>query len=321
MSLRPRDAATTLSETRALRLRAAWLYHNQGLTQQQVAERLGIARTTVIRLLDEALKRNEVRIWIADDGIDELVALATGLEARYGLAHAVVVPSGEGAEGTARAVGLALGRYLSGAIADNQTIGVGWGRTLSASLSGIEPRRRESTRVVSLLGGLMHAGATNPPDYAWQLASQIGAECHLYTAPLIVDSPVTRDALISRCGLHVLHEMAGDLDLAVVSCGEVAPGSTSLSATLFGPDVLADLIARGGVADVMGQVIDTDGNSIAHPISGRVMSVELDTIATARQRVLASGGGQRVAAIRAALARLKAQVLITDEAAARGLLI
>ncbi len=61
-----RGTHTAYSEASSLRLRAAWLYYNQGLTQKDVAEQLGISRTTVIRLLDEAMKRSEVQIWIND---------------------------------------------------------------------------------------------------------------------------------------------------------------------------------------------------------------------------------------------------------------
>jgi DNA-binding transcriptional regulator LsrR (DeoR family) len=61
-----RGARVSLSEAASLRLRAAWLYYNHGLTQKDVAEQLGIGRTTVISLLDEALKRGEVRIWIEE---------------------------------------------------------------------------------------------------------------------------------------------------------------------------------------------------------------------------------------------------------------
>ena len=61
-----RETHTTLSDAAALRIRAAWLYYNEGLTQKDVADRLGISRSTVIRMLEEARKRAEVQIWISD---------------------------------------------------------------------------------------------------------------------------------------------------------------------------------------------------------------------------------------------------------------
>ena len=100
MARLPRSAPGTMPDAGSLRLRAAWLYHAHGLTQKDIADRLGIARTTVIRLLDEARKRGEVRIWI-DEGDGECVALALALEERLGLSEAIVVPGVEGVEETA----------------------------------------------------------------------------------------------------------------------------------------------------------------------------------------------------------------------------
>jgi DNA-binding transcriptional regulator LsrR (DeoR family) len=56
-----RGTQTALSDGSSLRLRAAWMYYSYGLTQKDVAEQLDLSRTTVIRLLDEAVKRGEVR--------------------------------------------------------------------------------------------------------------------------------------------------------------------------------------------------------------------------------------------------------------------
>ena len=102
----------------SLRLRAAWLYHAHGLTQKDVAEQLGLGRSTVVRLLDEAVRRGEVRIWI-EEGEAELAGLAVALERRLGLDEAIVVPArGGGTEQVIRSVGLALGKFLSESVRD-----------------------------------------------------------------------------------------------------------------------------------------------------------------------------------------------------------
>ena len=53
------------SEADRLRARAIWLYHVEGLTQNDIATQLGISRVMVVRLLADARRRNEVRITIA----------------------------------------------------------------------------------------------------------------------------------------------------------------------------------------------------------------------------------------------------------------
>ena len=316
-----RGTYTAYSEAASLRLRAAWLYYDQGLTQKDVAAQLGISRTTVIRLLDEAKKRSEVQIWI-NEGIGDCVELAVRLERAYGLDEAVVVPSPvtPDAETLAKSVGMALGQFLSEVITDGMTIGVGWGRTMTASLASFRPPRRENCKVVSLLGGIVAVHITNPIDYSWRLASQLGAECYMFLAPLLVDSVETKRNLIEKCGLDRIYGLAEDLDLAIVSCGDIGPHSTSLSEGWISKAELNEMIAAGCVCDTMFNFLDENGNSVRHSINERVMSIDLDTLKKAKHIVLSSGGAHRAMAIRATIRRIGCNTLITDEAAARALL-
>ncbi|WP_313058109.1 sugar-binding transcriptional regulator [Agrobacterium cavarae] len=315
-----RETHTAFSEAPSLRLRAAWLYYNQGMTQKDVAEKLGISRSTVIRLLDEAMKRSDVQIWI-NEGIEDFVALSIDLEKAYGLDEAVIIPTGSDKVGDiAKGVGLALGQFLSEVVPDNATIGVGWGRTMTASLSSFRPPRRENCKVVSLLGGIVAVHQTNPLDYTWRLASALGAECYMFLAPLLVDSIETKRALIEKCGLSTLYALAENLDLAIVSCGDIGPHSTSLSEGFISKQTLDELIAAGCVCDTMFNFIDAEGRSVDHPINNHAMSIDLDTLKKAKHIVLASGGAHRATAIRATIKRIGCNTLITDEAAARALM-
>ncbi len=316
-----RGTHTAYSETSSLRLRAAWLYYNQGLTQKDVAEQLGISRTTVIRLLDEAMRRSEVQIWITE-GIDDCVELAIKLERTFGLDEAIVVPEPAGSDVNAQAksVGLALGQFLTEAIPDNYTIGVGWGRTMTASLASFRPTRRDNCKVVSLLGGIVAVQQTNPIDYTWRLASQLGAECYMFLAPLLVDSIETKRNLIEKCGLEAIYRLAENLDLAIVSCGDIGPQSTSLSEGFISKRELQELIEMGCVCDTMFNFLDAEGNSVDHPINKRVMSVDLDTLKKAKHIVISSGGAHRAQAISATIKRIGCNTLITDESAAKALL-
>ncbi len=311
--------APVLVDTKSLRIRAAWLYYNRGLTQKDIADKLGVSRSTVIRALEEAQKRAEVQVWITQ-GPGECTDLEMKLEERYGLDEAIVVPGEGNAEQTAKDVGAALGTFLSDVIGDNMVVGVGWGRTLNASLQTFRPSVRQGVRVVSLLGGMLDANSVNPIEYSWRIASCVNGDCLLFLAPLVVDSADTRMRLIERCGLDRLFETANDLDIAIVSCGDIGPKSSSLSTHFLSSEDHASLIAAGAVCDTLCQFLNVDGETVDHPIHDRVMSVSLDTVSKAKHVILASGGKNRVKAIRAAMRRMTCNTLVTDEAAARGLL-
>jgi DNA-binding transcriptional regulator LsrR (DeoR family) len=313
-----RSSQIGLSDTSSLRLRAIWLYFQRGMTQKDISAALGVSRSTVIRLLDEARKRGEVQIWIQARS-EDLSLLAIALEEKFGLDEAIVVPGQGNPEETARDVGAALGQFLSEVISDGMSIGVGWGRTLNASLGTFRAQRRNGVHVVSLQGGLLEPRSINPIDFSWRIAAQLGADCLLYLAPLVVDSADTKARLLAG-GLQKLVDAASNLDLAVVSCGDIGQEGSSLSRDFLSQEEYRELVDAGAICDAMCQFLDSEGQSVAHRVHERVMAVDLDTVASARHVVLASGGARRALAIRATMRRTRCATLITDEAAARALL-
>ena len=285
-----------------------------------MAEQLGLGRSTVVRLLDEAVRRGEVRIWI-EEGEAELAGLAVALERRLGLDEAIVVPArGGGTEQVIRSVGLALGKFLSESVRDGMAIGVGWGRTLTASLAAFHPPKVMGARVMSLLGGSIDTHAANPVEYSWRLASLLDAQCFLFPAPLIVDSAETRRRLIEACGLDRLYRMAESLDVAVISAGDIGARSGSLVRSFLSDAENEDLVAQGCVGDVLCSFLDAEGRVVDHPIRERIMSVGVEGLSRAGHVVLATGGAVRAPIIRAALRATRIHTLVTDESAARALL-
>ena len=314
-----RSAPPGFAGDSSLRLRAAWLYHAFGLTQSELAEQLGIGRSSVIRLLEEARQRGEVKVQIGEAS-GELIELSLTLERALGLAEAIVVPAPPGSGGTSAAIGLALGKFLSETIADDMTIGVGWGRTLSAALTSFNPPKRSGVRVMSLMGGAVEAQLASPFEFSWRLATALQAECFLFPAPLVVDSAETKRRLMEDCGLNRLTTLASALDLAVVSAGDISEQSGSLVRNLIGAEDAEDLLKRGCVADIMCNFIDSGGRLVDHPLNGRTMSVGTGPLKSARHIVLASGGRQRATAMLAVIRAIGCHTLVTDEHAARAIL-
>ena len=199
-------------------MRIAWMYYVEGLTQNEIAERLGIGRVTVVRNINEALKQREVKIWITGD-ISDCLDLEAQLKLKYGLVDAVVVPEPAERAYTGKAIGFAAGMYVSDQLTDNICLGVGWGATLYESLQTLTASELKGAEVVSLLGGIVEARRFNPAEFAWQFANTVGADCFLLAAPAVVDSAETKKALIERCGLHQVLDRVDKMDIALLSVG------------------------------------------------------------------------------------------------------
>ena len=74
---------------RRILVKVANMYYVENLKQSEIAQRMGIDRTTVSKYLKKALKDKIVKITVESDSFDELEA---ALEHRFGLKEACVVP-------------------------------------------------------------------------------------------------------------------------------------------------------------------------------------------------------------------------------------
>ncbi|HSZ78775.1 MAG TPA: MarR family transcriptional regulator, partial [Chthoniobacterales bacterium] len=64
--------------------KTTWLYHHQNLTQQQIADELGLSRPTVVRLLRQALEEGLVTVSLRLDVLRQM-ELSAQLAKRFEL--------------------------------------------------------------------------------------------------------------------------------------------------------------------------------------------------------------------------------------------
>lgn len=312
------QASPPQSETDRLRARAIWLYHVEGCTQNDIAVQLGISRVMVVRLLADARRRNEVRVTVSAP-LAELVELERAVENRYGIPRVILAPFADPEGDPVKVIAAAAGNFISGLMKPGMTIGVGWGRTLYNTLPFIAGETLEDFRVVSLLGGIAAARRFNPAEFAWQFAELFQAEGFLIPAPAVVDSPDTKYALLERCGLSAIFEMADKLDVALLSVGGISTLTTSYRTGYISEADRRSLIEAGAVGDILYNFIDQNGELVDHGVNNRVISVNLNVLRRATERVLISGGKEKRIALQAALTTLAPTTLITDEQTAQHL--
>lgn len=301
-----------------LKTKVAWLYYMEGLTQDEISRLLDLSRSRVLRILAGARQSGLVQIRVAGK-LSYCVTLERALETKFGLERAIVIPRPQDVAATQSIIGAAVGAYISENLPESGTIGLGWGKTLTASLPGIANRDKDGLSVISLLGGLTRVSGANPSEFAWRLADRLNAECYLMAAPVFAPDARTREALVNHPGIQEIFRRAARLDLAIISVGDLSPISTVSEYFLLERDELATLKAAGAVGDVLCRFIDVDGNLLDHPINQRVVAVDPRVLTGARKLVLASGGWQKYEVIRGAMRLVKPHVLVTDELVAERL--
>ncbi|MBX3597730.1 MAG: sugar-binding transcriptional regulator [Rhizobiaceae bacterium] len=303
-----------------LKIRAAWLYFVEGLTQEQVAERLGMNRIKAWRLLAAARQDGSVQISINTQA-EPNIRLQRDLEKHCSLEEAIVVPSSSDMdESVATVVGHATGRYISSHIDNGLTIGVGWGSTFQVSMRSLSWREVKDVTVISLLGGLSHTTLLNPSAAAWRLADVYNTELYQIMAPVFTGDEHLAQLLWAQNDLKELHRKAQEIDLALVSVSDISKNASIFHRKLLTWEEGMSLKEAGAVGDVLCHFVDRNGQVIDHPVNKRVMAINPNELRKIPRVVLSSGSVRKVEAIRAGILATNATTLITDEAAAKALL-
>ena len=301
------------------RTRIAWLYYVEGLTQSDIAERVGLSRVRVNRELAVCRERGIVQIRI-NAKLAPCVAVERQLVERFGLKDAVVVPTPEDPAQLPAVIGMAAGEYVSDRLAPHMSIGVAWGRTMLGSLTAVERRALEGLSIVSLIGGLTRASAINTYETASRFADLFGAECYYLAAPTFTSCAESRTIFIEQAAIGDVLEWARRIDMALVSVGGLGPESTIRRLALLGDDEIASLIEAGAVGDCLAHFIDAEGRLVDHAINERVIGLAPHDLANVPTSILASGGPAKARVMKAVVKAGYLNTVITDEASARRLL-
>ena len=304
----------------SLAVRAAWLHYAGGLTQSEVAKRLGVPSVKAHRLIARAVAEGVVKVTI-DGDIVECVELETELSARFGLQYCEVAPD-LGEEGFEfRALGQAGAGFLRREIesGNNKVIGLGHGRTLSSAVHHMARVSAKDLRFVSLLGGLTRNYAANPYDVMHRIAEKTGMQSHVMPVPFFANTREDRDVLLAQRGVKEVFDLANGADLKLVGLGTVDTDAQLVLSGMVEPKEIKEITAAGGVGEILGHFFDADGNILETTLTSRTLSASLPR--TKSERLVAlSGGLPKVEAIRAVLKSRCLYGLITDEKTAQALL-
>ncbi|SEH26074.1 sugar-binding transcriptional regulator [Rhizobium sp. NFR12] len=311
---------TTMEDMDAqqIRARVAWLYFIGGLTQQEIADQLGLTRLRVNKTLGQLRTDGSVVVDIRLP-MANCIELENKVKERYGLDEVCVIPTLPDDQENQRAVGDAAGGLLDKLLEDGMGLGVGWGKTLTAGLKRLTPRPLPDSWVTSVMGGLTRGSGSSTFEVATGYARAISAECWYLTAPLYFPSVESREALLAHHGIRETMRRARSVDVALVSCGDMTTRSILVQTPTVSEN-LDSLLAAGAVGDLLGVFLDADGKPVDHPLHERVLSLTPEQLKSVKHSILASGGWYKVDIIRAILRGGYVKRLVTDENCATGLL-
>jgi DNA-binding transcriptional regulator LsrR (DeoR family) len=296
------------------------LYYRDGLTQNEIAIRVGVSRATVVNYLRQAREQNVVDIRIKGASFSAS-NLSKELRDAFDLDDvfiATMFPDPE-TDPKRRAVEVVRQVARVGAMAvydlvqPGDVLGVAWGQTIQWLAEEMPRGAVRDLTVCQMIGSMKSPMLSASETCAIRIASSLGADCRTLHAPAILSSRRMADALkrepIIRTQLQKLSELTKTL-FSVGNCSQTTRLVRSGIVTLAQMKGYTD---RGAVADICGRFIDGQGRHVEGDVDARVIGVTPSDLKRARAGILVASGAEKVEAIKAALAGRYARYLVTDE--------
>ena len=300
---------------------AARLYYVDGLGQVEVAKFVKVSQTKISRLLALARERGIVRISVAEYEPRDQKLEAT-LQKEFGLKAVAVIKTISGAttEDARLTVAHFGATFVASLVAPDSTVAISGGRTLRELVQLLPENKELRLTVIQAMGSIdSNVGPVDAFEIGRAMARRWGGFFSTLNSPAFVPDKKTRDAFLNLQQIRTVWERLGHADVALVGIGTL-DNSVFVERGVLSAEDLAKLSKSGAVGEICGRFYNEQGRECDSPWRDRVISIDLDQLRKTPQVIGIVAGGDRSAAIKAAIRGGLLKSLVIDDVAARALL-
>ncbi|MEM9633175.1 MAG: sugar-binding domain-containing protein [Pseudomonadota bacterium] len=307
--------------TSYMAIRAAWLSFVGGRTQGEIAAQLGVSPAKVHRLIAHAQKAGYVKFQV-DGRPKECLELEEELAHNFKLKNCIIAPDlgGGDDESALRAVAVSASQFLTGLLtgANVKRLGVGMGRTLTASVEALPKIARSDLEIMSICGSLTRTLAANPYDIIQKMQERTGGVGYYLPVPYFAENQDEKAMFLTQRSVQDLMERARQSDAFLVGIGSVENEGHLVQRGMISKQEQEDLMSGGAVSDLMGRFLTIEGELAPDSLGDCAVGLHFDEVRGSRVIALV-GGESKVDATLAALRTGVITDLVADETLARAL--
>ncbi|WDZ80182.1 sugar-binding transcriptional regulator (plasmid) [Ensifer adhaerens] len=291
------------------------LHFLEGLTQSQIADRLGISQPTVNRLIKRGRQLGLVEIKIKSP-IEPLVDMEEQLLAIGGIRRAIVVPTvSDNQQIALQAVGEAAARLLLEEIGDGDTICITGGKGVSAVVAGLQAPRRFDVEVIPGTGCVQGKHYTDVNHVSTLMADRLGGRSFQIHAPLFADSAAERAMLINMRSVADVFGRAREAKVAVVGIGSILSDDSSYYDLHPSSSTDRAAIERSGAScELLAHLLDEKGQVCDYSLNRSLVSLTLEEFASIPTKIGVASGPNKAGPILSVMRGRHLDTLVTDEA-------
>lgn len=308
-------------DKKRLIIEAAKLYYQFDYTQLAIAEKLGISRPTVSRLLQQAKNHGYVKIEIVDP-FNNNNELEKSLQHKYQIEEVKIAYAGEQDDQVMlQAMSDKAAEYIHDIVKDGDVLGVTWGRTMYRVANALQKKDVKGVEVIQLKGGIGLSDVnTYDSETVYKFAEAFHTVPRYLPLPVLVDSPEVKEVIESDRYMHRLIELGKQANIAVFTVGTVDTDSMLFRLGYLTTDE-KELLHKEAVGDICSRFFKSTGEVCESDIKNRTIGIQLEELKQKEKSILVAGGTRKLEAIHGALLGQYANVFITDQYTAQALLL
>lgn len=300
-----------ISDELFLSKKAAWLYYVAKLNQNQIAEKIGLSKMRVHRLIALAEKNGFVKTYVEGD-FERTSKYENILKEKYKIKFCEVIPNDLESDNPINMLGAAGGRFIMNQINNNNIyeFGIGTGSTMSAVTKWL-PKINKKIDFISLNGSLTRNNAVQTQSVISQIANKTDGQCYATGIPLITESIEQKKMIENINYVKEILIRGNKTKIKILGVGGLNDSSLNVRSKIFSEKSIANLKRSGALGEVGGNFFNIDGKIVSNDETTKILSANYLFFKKAKT-VLIAGGKNKILQLKSVLKSGNFSGLITD---------
>ncbi|WP_392559490.1 sugar-binding transcriptional regulator [Orbus mooreae] len=315
------DVFDTNQENELLTEIAVAYYENEQ-TQEEIAQRFGISRIKVGRLLKKARTEGIVEINVKYHPVFSSKIEQQFVNA-FGIKRALIAIDHQDEEEQRRQVASLVTNYLSSVLKNGMTVAVGQGRNVAAVASHVGIFPEKQCKFICGIGGTLRDGELIDADHiSRNLARKFNGTSETLYAPAYVENRELKKAFLQNRVIKETLERASKADIAIVGLGDMNENSYMVQLGWFTPqEIMHASISQGVIGEIAGYgFFDIQGRPVDTVMNDRVIGLSIEELRNIPCVIAVASENTKAMAILGALRSGVVDIIATNSSNARTIL-
>ena len=294
------------------------LYYIYEKKQSEIADDLGISRTTVSRLLQIGKNLGIVKIELKNVFGRNYESLERRLEDTFGLKEVVIVNDAniDSEKERAEHISRETLKYLSRILKEKEYVGVSMGYTLYNIISSKEVVDPISCTFIPVVGGAEYRQGheeCHSDIIAKGFAKKFGGKSISFFVPAVFSDKNVMEYFLNEPSVKEVTKLYKKMTTVIAGVGSIDDNNTLLQTGYISKEQLEQYRNDGAVGDCFMKFQDIDGNqSKFSDFNDRVVGLKKEELMKIKNRVAVVSGKRKAKAVIGSLKTNRINVLITD---------